>query len=106
MRPPPPEFLSFIRRELRLNIAWQISDAHQLQFQVLDSRNGSVEDTYGNIAADGVENGRAPLVYTLNWNGDFGKGTFKTRWSASVMSEAAEAFSDDPSPKDLCSSAS
>ena len=73
-----------------LNISWQISDAHQLQFQVLDSRNGSVEDTYGNIAADGVEDGRAPLVYTLNWNGDFGKGTFKTRWSASVMSEAAE----------------
>lgn len=28
-----------------------------------------------------------PLVYTLNWNGNFNK-VFKTRWSASVMSEA------------------
>ena len=37
-----------------------------------------------------MEDGRAPLVYTLNWNGDFGDGTFKTRWSGSVMSEAAE----------------
>lgn len=73
-----------------VNIAWQIRDGHQLQFQILDSRNGSVEDTYGDIAADGVEDGRAPLVYTLNWNGDFGDGTFKTRWSGSVMSEAAE----------------
>ena len=28
-----------------------------------------------------------PLVYTLNWNGNFNE-VFKTRWSASVMSEA------------------
>ena len=73
-----------------LNIAWQMCDNHQLQFQILDSRNGSVEDTYGDIAADGVKDGRAPLLYTLNWNGNFGDGTFQTRWSASVMTEAAE----------------
>ena len=28
-----------------------------------------------------------PLVYTLNWNGNF-NNVFKTRWSASVMNEA------------------
>jgi len=71
-----------------LNIAYQMNKDHQFQFQILDSRNGTVEETYGNIAAAGVEDGRAPLLYTLNWNGTFFDGAFKTRWSASVMSEA------------------
>ncbi|WP_294141808.1 porin [uncultured Sanguibacteroides sp.] len=71
-----------------LNIAFQANENHQIQFQILDSRNGSVEETYGDINEVGIGNGRAPLVYTLNWNGNFFDGAFKTRWSASIMSEA------------------
>ncbi|MGG6550476.1 UNVERIFIED_CONTAM: porin, partial [Prevotella sp. 15_C9] len=65
-----------------LNIAYQICDNHQLQFQILDSRNGSQEETYG----PGFEKSRAPLLYTLHWNGNLFDGIYKTRWSASVMS--------------------
>ena len=73
-----------------LNIAFQPCDNHQIQLQLLDSRNGSIEATYGDLASAGVEDGRAPLLYTLNWNGSFFDNAFKTRWSASVMSEAAK----------------
>ena len=55
----------------------------QLAFQVLDSRNDSIEDTYGNnLAAN-----KLPLVYTLNWNANMFGGVWQTRWSASVMDE-------------------
>ncbi len=66
-----------------LNIAYQINNDHQIQFQILDSRNGSQDETYG----VGFEASRAPLLYTLNWNGNLFDGIYKTRWSASVMSE-------------------
>ncbi len=59
---------------------------HQLQFQILDSRNGSQDETYG----PGFEKSRAPLLYTLNWNGNLFDGIYKTRWSASVMSETKD----------------
>ena len=55
----------------------------QLAFQVLDSRNNSIENTYGeNLAAN-----KLPLVYTLNWNANMFGGAWQTRWSASVMDE-------------------
>ena len=55
----------------------------QLAFQVLDSRNGSIESTYGkNLAAN-----KLPLLYTLNWNANMFNGAWQTRWSASVMDE-------------------
>ena len=60
----------------------------QLAFQVLDSRNGSIEDTYGaNLAAN-----KLPLVYTLNWNANMFGGVWQTRWSASVMDEVKDKY--------------
>jgi hypothetical protein len=41
-----------------------------------------MSDMYG----EGYEQSKVPLVYTVNWNGDF--GVFKTRWSYSLMSQA------------------
>lgn len=47
----------------------------QLNLQILDSRNGSFSKTYGVETEDGelptIESGKLPLVYTLNWNGNF-----------------------------------
>ena len=58
----------------------------QLAFQVLDSRNNSIEDTYGkNLAAN-----KLPLVYTLNWNANMFGGAWQTRWSASLMNEVKD----------------
>lgn len=55
----------------------------QLQFQVLNSRNSSQEETYGvNLGEN-----RMPLVYTLNWNANLFNKKWQTRWSVSLMDE-------------------
>lgn len=76
-----------------LNIGYDINSNQQLNLQILDSRNGSFSKTYGVETEDGelptIESGKLPLVYTLNWNGNF-NDVFKTRWSASVMNEAKD----------------
>lgn len=68
-----------------LNIAYQVVPDHQLQLQILNSRNGTTQSTYG----EGFQKSKLPLVYTLNWNGNF-NNVFKTRWSASLMSETKD----------------
>ena len=74
-----------------INIGYDITDKQQLNFQVLNSLNGPFTDMYHftpelmeNLK---LENTKLPLVYTLNWNGNF-NNVFKTRWSASLMSQA------------------
>ena len=67
-----------------LNIGYDFAAGQQLNFQVLNSLNGSFNSTYGDVAAEAT---KLPLVYTLNWNGNF-NDVFKTRWSASVMNQA------------------
>lgn len=69
-----------------LNIAYNATPNHQFNFQVLNSLNGSFEDTYGAVAAEATD---LPLVYTLNWCGNF-NNVFKTRWSASIMNQAKD----------------
>lgn len=66
-----------------INLSYQINDHHQLQFQVLDARNGSLEETYG----QNIKETDLPMLFTLNWNGNMGD-VFKTRWSASVMNQS------------------
>ena len=65
------------------NFQFQLNPDHQLQLQVLDSRSASMSDMYG----EGYQQSKVPLVYTVNWNGNFGD-VFKTRWSYSLMSQA------------------
>ena len=75
-----------------LNVGYNITPDQQLNLQILNSRNSSFDSTYG-ITEDAegnipdLKSGKMPLVYTLNWNGNF-NNVFKTRWSASVMNEA------------------
>ena len=64
-----------------LNVAYNYNPYQQIQFQVLNSLNGPSKEMYGDL-----ERTKLPLVYTLNWNGNF-LAVFKTRWSASVMNE-------------------
>ena len=70
-----------------VNFCYDATANHQFNFQVLNSLNGSFEDTYG--AVPNVEQTKLPLVYTLNWCGNF-NNVFKTRWSASLMSQAKD----------------
>lgn len=67
-----------------INVAYNPVESQQIQFQILDSRNGSLEDTYGK--SEYLQATKLPLVYTLNWNGNF-SDVYKTRWSATVMNE-------------------
>ena len=71
-----------------VSLIYDITSAQQLQFQVLDSRNGSIVETYGeNLAAN-----RLPFVYSLNWNANMFDGIWQTRWSASVMDEVRDKY--------------
>lgn len=75
-----------------LNVGYNITPTQQLNFQILNSRNGSFDSTYGITENEegklpDLQSGKLPLVYTLNWNGNF-NDVFKTRWSASVLNEA------------------
>ena len=72
-----------------LNVAYEVTPTQQLQLQILNSNNGSIESTYGN----NLTKAKLPLVYTLNWNGNF-NDVFKTRWSASVMNETKDNHMD------------
>lgn len=65
------------------NFQFQLNPDHQLQLQILDSRSASMSDMYG----EGYDQSKVPLVYTVNWNGNFGS-VFHTRWSYSLMSQA------------------
>ena len=59
-----------------LNIGYNITPTQQLNLQILNSRNSSFDKTYG-ITEDSegklpdLKSGKMPLVYTLNWNGNF-----------------------------------
>lgn len=64
-----------------VNIAYNFTPKQQLQFQVLNAYNDSSREMYGNY-----EKAKIPMVYTLNWNGNFAD-VYKTRWSASFMNE-------------------
>lgn len=66
-----------------LSLIYDITSTQQLQFQILDSRNNSQEDTYG----EGLEESRLPLVYSVNWNANMFDNAWQTRWSASLMEE-------------------
>lgn len=71
-----------------VSFIYDFTPTQQLQFQILDSRNGSIEDTYGK----NLEANRLPLVYSLNWNATMFDGLWQTRWSASVMDEVRNKY--------------
>ena len=78
-----------------INIGYDFMEGQQLNFQVLNSLNGDFYSMYGEfnpemgiLGEDVVATpSKLPLVYTLNWNGNFAN-VYKTRWSASIMSQA------------------
>ncbi|MBQ8760465.1 MAG: hypothetical protein IJZ06_03465 [Bacteroidales bacterium] len=69
-----------------INIGYDFMEGQQLNFQVLNSLNGDFYSMYGIVP--NATPSKLPLVYTLNWNGNF-SNVYKTRWSASLMSQAS-----------------
>lgn len=71
-----------------ITFTYDFNADQQLQFQILNSRNASQDETYG----VGLGENRLPLVYTLNWNANlFGK-KWQTRWSVSLMDETKDKY--------------
>lgn len=64
-----------------VTVGYNFTPKQQLQFQVLNAYNDSSREMYGNYTK-----AKIPMVYTLNWNGNFAD-VYKTRWSASIMNE-------------------
>lgn len=68
------------------NLAWWVTPSQELRFQVVDSRSASAEETYGTLP-ENFEVSKAPLGYTLNWNGNFFGERLLTRCSFSLFHE-------------------
>ena len=71
-----------------ITFTYDFNPNQQLALQILDSRNGSQESTYG----VNLEKSRLPLVYTLNWNANMCNNKWQTRYSASVMEEVHSKY--------------
>ena len=66
-----------------VTLTYDFNPNQQLALQILDSRNGSQESTYGaNLPVS-----RFPLIYTLNWNANMFNNKWQVRYSASAMEE-------------------
>lgn len=70
-----------------IDLSYYFLPNQELRFQIVDSRNGKFSELYGTVPDD-IEQARAPLGYTLNWNGSFLEDKIRTRWSASIFHEA------------------
>lgn len=70
-----------------VDFSYWVTPQHEFRFQIVDSRNGSFEELYGKVPP-GIKPAKAPLGYTLNWNGNLWENKLKTRWSASIFHEA------------------
>jgi hypothetical protein len=83
-----------------VNIGYDFMPGQQINFQVLNSLNGDFYSMYGTFSPEmgcfgeyiAATPSKLPLVYTLNWNGNF-SDIYKTRWSASLMSQADQTYS-------------
>jgi len=63
------------------------SKSNEFNLQVLNSRTKSFEELYGH--PPDIEEAKAPLAIVGNWRGSFFGGKFKTIWSYSIFTEAA-----------------
>ena len=72
-----------------VNFIYDAPASQQFCLQILDAQSMKFADIYPN-PSPAIEQSKAPLLYTFNWNGSFLDGAIKTRWSASYMDEAKD----------------
>jgi len=66
---------------------YQLSDAHKIGLQVLNSRTMHFQDKYAH-AAPNIKEPDWPVEFVVNWIGDFFGGKFQTNYSFSYAEEA------------------
>lgn len=69
-----------------INLTWKFTPSQELRFQIVDARSEKAEETYGKTPAS-FQAAKAPLGYTVNWNGNFIEDKLLTRCSFSLFHE-------------------
>lgn len=70
-----------------VTFSYQVNPTQEIALQVVNSRTTSMKDIYGQLP-NGIEKSKAPLAYSINWNGNFLNNTLRTRWSYSLLCQA------------------
>ena len=68
------------------NLCWWLTPTQEIRFQIVDGHYAKADDTYGPLP-EKVKAAKAPLGYTLNWNGNFLNEHLLTRCSFSLFHE-------------------
>lgn len=85
-----------------LVVAYHPVPSQEIAVEVSDANNGKFTDEYGAGAVavtghgDGIrqlEKSNNPLTYIVNWNGNFFRGRFQTRWSWGLQTQARHEYS-------------
>lgn len=74
-----------------ITFSYMLTPSQELALQITNSHTASLQDIYGVLPKD-LEESKAPLAYSVNWNGTFFNDAFKTRWSFSVLNQAKEKY--------------
>lgn len=71
-----------------LTFFWNPVEGQEFGFQVMNNRQGSMEDAFGTLPA-GIRRPYAPLLYSLAWNSSYLEGKIKLRYAVSAAELAA-----------------
>jgi hypothetical protein len=73
-----------------IKASYLISHNHKISFQTVNSSSRSFDYSYGNTPD--AQASKAPLGYSVNWNGSFFNGKFSTKWSYSLFNLAKNKY--------------
>lgn len=66
-----------------VNLGYSLNEHQELNFQVVNNRNGSTEEMFRYPLPDGIRKSKVPLLGTVNWAGHFIDRALQLRYSLS-----------------------
>lgn len=79
-----------------VEFGYNFAENQQIKFQIVDGQASSFNGMYGELGdfptllPSDMKPAKAPLGYTLNWNGGFLDNMIQTRWSASIFHQSTK----------------
>ncbi len=70
-----------------LSLIYHPTESQEFRIQATDNRIGSMEDQYG-LLPDHIENSKAPLYYSVNWNSSYWDELLNLRYSFNAGEQA------------------
>lgn len=84
------DYLNYMTSSMMgVNASYWITKNNELQVQILESRNTTFEEFFGEVPGN-VKPAKTPLSYTINWNSSLWQNKIRTRWSASFVHDATD----------------